>query len=100
MNSTEIEIQSLLAGLRGDSGINTISGLQSSHILLEVLKIVTEMSEEKKVPQKLNTDPPGLLLTDRLRIDTQQEMIQYACVFGNGYINILKKLLNFGLLIF
>ena len=92
MNSTEIEIQSLLAGLRGDSGINTISGLQTSHILLEVLKLVTEMSEEKKAPQKLNTDPPGLLLTERLRIDTEQEMVQYACVFGNGQIKSILSL--------
>ena len=91
MNSTEIEIQNLLAGLRGDSGINTISGLQTSHILLEVLKIVTEMSEEKKAPKQLNTDPPGLVLTERLRVDTEQEMIQYACVFGNGYKMILLQ---------
>jgi len=66
--------------------LNTISNhettFSTSHVLLEVLKIVKEMSQRDRVIAKFNYDPPGVVLFDHLRIDTDHEMIQFSLAFA------------------
>ena len=88
MNSTDQEIESLLSELTGSSGLNTISNNEpnpisgTSHMLLEVLKIVKEMSQRDKVSIELNYRPPGVILFDQLRIDTNRDMVNFSYVFA------------------
>ena len=87
MNSTDQEIHALLAELTGNTErLNTISNYEtissSSHVLLEVLKIVKDMSQRDGITTKLNYDPPGVVLFNQLRIDTDNEMVQFSYVFA------------------
>ena len=87
MNSTDEEIKELLAELTGSSELvtirndrMTISG--TSHVLLEVLKLVKDMSQHENLATEFNFRPPGILLFDQLRIDTKSDMIHFSCVFA------------------
>ena len=101
MNSTDQEIHAFLAELTGNTdGLNTISNHEtissSSHILLEVLKIVKDMSQRDGITTKLNFDPPGVVLFNQLRIDTDNEMVQFSYVFAllSALTVIMDKLVD------
>ena len=87
MNSTDEEIKELLTELTGSSEPMkmtkekmTISG--TSHVLLDVLKIVKDMSQHGNLATEVNFRPPGTVLFDHLRIDTKSDMIHFSCVFA------------------
>ena len=89
MNETKIlsEVQDLFNQLTGVSTemntINSVETISTSHILLTILQLVKDM-ENNQGQQKLifNFDPPGSLWSDKLRIDNDEDVKQYAIVFG------------------
>ena len=55
-----------------------------------------EISQKDGPVVMLNFDPPGTVLFDGLRVETDEKMIQFSCVFGllSMLTIVIDKLVN------
>ena len=57
---------------------------------------IKEVSQKDGPVVMLNLDPPGTVLFDGLRVETDEKMIQFSCVFGllSMLTIVIDKLVN------
>ena len=58
--------------------------------------LIKEISQKDGPVVMLNFDPPGTVLFDGLRVETDEKMIQFSCVFGllSMLTIVIDKLVN------